>query len=849
MSLNTIADYQNLPQTKQKTAEWYSIRQQLITASKTASLLHLNSYHSYNDLLNEVPETLEEKTSRGSDLEVITPENIKYYEVLPTTWGTILEPIALKNLEENTKSEIGELGLKIHDDYSFLGASPDGIQFIDGKPRLIEVKCPMRRQITYRVPLEYWVQMQINMQVWPEIEECLYVEYKFELTTEKPKLGTSKFYGQLRPDQEVYWILHKTWTTIIKKDSNWFYKVLPQITHFHSIKYNNNSKPKGNIRKRKIVTRSHTRARQQPTHDSLLPSSKSLRSSLRSRPQRKNTKKVRDTPVVLSNENYIPPPSERASKLPNLFSINRLTNYFRDDPILDWLDLHEDEYLKDATPFLDYYNQLNIKFKLRTIEKIRKLAQENDMTYRVLNASLNNILDIPNYQELLLKLQYDCQLLDDTQEAMNRGIDIIFMGQLGIKKGEYTLWETYDMLIRKDVFRILFPDQCRTSKILSRFQNKYSKINYLPIKIKLTTLKFLIDGETLSSRHKVEMNRFGAISPTLIYDRQKNFALIPKHNNDNLIQGGIDWLNKVDKTDLKELYPNMKNTHDSQWKWAKSYLAEEKEELTQISYLNLETREELHENGITKISELTRLKASELNNLKNGSRISNFIEKGRIYLPRLRIKAPVEVYIDFESVSSLDKRPGQIFLAGLLIKYLPLKITHPNNIPLNKHTSDRLTHNQPEIEFIQYIVDQLTKEEEKELIETMLAKLSKLGPRIPVFHWSNAEPTLLKNAGYDLPDNCYWVDLYNHFVYENATIPGCYSYGLKDVAGQLAHLGKIKTEWTQGLDGNQAMVLAWLANRKANLEGTKLSDEEEMARICNYNRVDVKVMEEIRELL
>jgi hypothetical protein len=131
----------------------------------------------------------------------------------------------------------------------------------------------------------------------------------------------------------------------------------------------------------------------------------------------------------------------------------------------------------------------------------------------------------------------------------------------------------------------------------------------------------------------------------------------------------------------------------------------------------------------------------------------------------------------------------------------------------------------------------------------MLAKLASLGPRVPIFHWSQAEPNLLKRAGFELPKNCYWVDLYNHFVYENATIPGCYSYGLKEVATRLAEMKKIKTEWTQGLDGNQAMILARLADRKACLEGTKFSEDEEITRVCRYNWVDVKVMEEIRGLL
>jgi len=814
--LKSISDYQKLPQIPQRTPEWYAKRQNLITASRTASLLHLNSYHSYNDLLQSQPDP-----TPKAPPDPITPENLKYYEVTPTTWGTLLEPVALKHLEQTTQSPIGELGLKVHDEYPFLGASPDGIQVINGKARLIEMKCPMQRQITYRVPLEYWVQTQICMAVWPEIDECLYAEYKFELTSEKPTDSKLPF-GQLHPDQKVYWILRKTWTTVIKREPEWFRKILPQIMHFHTLKHAQTTTSATTSTTRRKRTRSQTR--QRPTQGDLLPAAKI--SKLPRRRRRRNRRQL-----IVSNEDYVPPPHQQASKLPHLFSINRLTNFFREDPILDWLDAHQDEYLRDPTPFLDYYNQLNLQFKLSTISKVRQFAQSNQMTYRVLNASLNNLLDIPNYQELLLKLQYDCHLLEETQEAMERQIDIIFMGQLGIQHDKYTLWDTYDMLIRKDVFRLIFPEQRPQTLIdfqheLLYFQSKPHQIQYIPIKIKLTTLKLLSDGKTLSSSHRVDQLRIGAISPALIYDRQKKFGLIPKHDHDEMIHEGIQWLNQIDQVSLKDIYPNMKNKYDSQWKSAKVYLADEKEELTQISYLNVSTRQELHQMGITKISQLTPSIVSKLN---NGSRIGNFIERRHLYLPRIHISAPVEVYLDFESVSSLDKRPGQIFLAGLLIKYYEEE--------------------EPELEFIQYLVDQLTQEEEKSLLEMMMEKLRSLGPQVPIFHWSQAEPNLLRKAGFELPDNCYWVDLYKHFAYENATIPGCYSYGLKDIATQLVELGEIETEWTQGLDGSQAMIMAWLADRRCQLEGTLLGDDEEIARICEYNYVDVKVMEEIRALL
>ena len=45
------------------------------------------------------------------------------------------------------------------------------------------------------------------------------------------------------------------------------------------------------------------------------------------------------------------------------------------------------------------------------------------------------------------------------------------------------------------------------------------------------------------------------------------------------------------------------------------------------------------------------------------------------------------------------------------------------------------------------------------------------------------------------------------------------------------------------------MVLAWLANLKCEQSDTKFSEDPEILKICEYNYVDVKVLEEIRALL
>jgi hypothetical protein len=61
-----------------------------------------------------------------------------------------------------------------HPEYSFLGASPDGIR-PDGV--MIEIKCPFSRIPTGIPELKYWIQMQIQMECC-DMEECDFLDVK-----------------------------------------------------------------------------------------------------------------------------------------------------------------------------------------------------------------------------------------------------------------------------------------------------------------------------------------------------------------------------------------------------------------------------------------------------------------------------------------------------------------------------------------------------------------------------------------------------------------------------------------------------------------------------------------------
>lgn len=160
----------------QRTQEWYETRYNLITASNLAKALGTESQQ--NQLIMEKCQSFEqfkEDCARQSGGPQIGSEN-------PMAWGQKYEPVTATIYERRNKTRLGEYGCIAHPDWAFLGASPDGINTDPESPiygRMVEIKNIVNREIT-GVPLDqYWVQMQVQMEVC-DLDECDFVETRFK---------------------------------------------------------------------------------------------------------------------------------------------------------------------------------------------------------------------------------------------------------------------------------------------------------------------------------------------------------------------------------------------------------------------------------------------------------------------------------------------------------------------------------------------------------------------------------------------------------------------------------------------------------------------------------------------
>lgn len=156
------------PQPDQRTTEWYEFRHNLITASSAWKLL----------------DTPAQQNSYIYDkCQPIDPEKFKRTVIdSPFHWGQKYEPLAVIYYENEYITKVDDFGCIRHASDHFIGASPDGINVDPSSPRfgrMLEIKNIVNRKIDGIPKKEYWIQMQLQMEVC-QLPECDFLECQFK---------------------------------------------------------------------------------------------------------------------------------------------------------------------------------------------------------------------------------------------------------------------------------------------------------------------------------------------------------------------------------------------------------------------------------------------------------------------------------------------------------------------------------------------------------------------------------------------------------------------------------------------------------------------------------------------
>ena len=196
-----IRALQEKPQPDQRTPEWYARRNNLITASAASKAF--GSQASVNQLVYEKCKSQTEaaaaaaEAARTGSANQSPPAPLQGPVNSPLHWGQRYEPVTVMVYEHRNRTTLGEFGCIQHDNYPFIGASPDGINIDAASPmygRMVEIKNIFNREITGHPKEEYWIQTQIQMEVC-DLDECDFVETRFKEYESKEEYdadGTTK---------------------------------------------------------------------------------------------------------------------------------------------------------------------------------------------------------------------------------------------------------------------------------------------------------------------------------------------------------------------------------------------------------------------------------------------------------------------------------------------------------------------------------------------------------------------------------------------------------------------------------------------------------------------------------
>lgn len=147
------------PLVKQRTPEWFELRNTMVTASVLDDVIKDNNIKIAKKKAGVIKDTT------------------NYASIPALKWGTMFEDMATRSYSAS-RNNIGvhEFGLLTNKDIKNFGASPDGINDMG---IMIEIKCPYSRQIIDNsIPEKYFLQIQGQLAVCG-LNECDYVECNF----------------------------------------------------------------------------------------------------------------------------------------------------------------------------------------------------------------------------------------------------------------------------------------------------------------------------------------------------------------------------------------------------------------------------------------------------------------------------------------------------------------------------------------------------------------------------------------------------------------------------------------------------------------------------------------------
>lgn len=516
----------------QKSNKWYEIRNTIITSTDVSTILESNKYQSKRQLLLN---KISNKISQSNE---------------SVEWGNFFEDIAFNIYSNKYNIKIHNLGLILHDKYKFLGASPDGLL---ENNILLEIKCPYSQKIFNEIPINYWIQTQIQMEVCNINKTVLFV-----CAFKKDTINNCGIFGT---KDNTNWSLLESKEFIINRDKKWFNKILPRLNIFYNDL--NYFKKNGFTLKHKLV---NTRSNEY-------------------------NKKIKLDYIDWNDWIYI----------------YDLKNYFNNDPFLDWMNMYGKKYYSKEKDSVSgsFISNKSTSFKKKIIEFLI-LNYPDECKIITLNPK-DNLKSNNSFQETIENIKkYPIVIngiINNKYYKIYGYIDLIINKTYMNKIFGIEIKEDY-CLIKIEYSTLKFVNDNITIEN-NNFLNRYMYIIHNSLKEYNIITKCSIIGY----KNKFSNNCLEKIGFINIQSDKINEAIVWIKN---LKENGSQWT--LNPPSVPELYPNMKNNKNYQWNQNKQIIAKEIEEITLLPGISYKKRLEFHNKSIYKISDIPNNKIANINN-------------------------------------------------------------------------------------------------------------------------------------------------------------------------------------------------------------------------------------------
>ena len=401
-------------------------------------------------------------------------------------------------------------------------------------------------------------------------------------------------------------------------------------------------------------------------------------------------------------------------------SASRTRNHVLDQPLLDWLDRYGEEHgferdpEHEPTDFLHFLFGQGNAFEAAVVEHLRGLVEVRTI--------------VP--EDAGRELRQDLAVTEETFAAMAEGVPIVFQGTL--RDAETRTYGGPDLLVRSDVLAELFPNSFPVADATVAAPDLgIGDRHYRVVDIKYSTLHLAAKGELgnggSAPAYKAQVYLYnqalgrlqGYLAPEAFVlgrgweqtrrgettrvgncmDRiapvANDYASYGRGRLSDQVEGALEWLRRVRREggdwqvlpepSVEELRPNAKGDA-GEWSSAVKEIVEQSADLTQLWWVGVAKRREANHQGLTRWTD-TRVtpKAVGVEGRTTQPRLQALLDVNREAGPDVRParveaargewieEAPVEFYVDFETVGDLDddfsgipERGGQplIFMIG-----------------------------------------------------------------------------------------------------------------------------------------------------------------------------------------